>query len=206
MPCDLASLLDRIREDQPPGAAAAGQHHRDEPHDASADDEHRRATRHPKRLEARQTTGGGLGHRRGDRIEPARQGVDIARGQRDALGKAADAHALRTLAHATGLTLRALAAAVGRLAADQAPDEAPAHPTAHRADDAGVLVAEHERRLPGKKPLRRMHVGATDAGGVDGDHDLARPGDGLGRVVEGESALALPGRDSHVGKSPFVLR
>ena len=71
----------------------------------------------------------------------------------------------------------------------------------HRAHDAGVLVAEHQRRFPGEEPLRRVDVGAADAGGVDGDHDLTRPGDGLGHLVEGESALALPGRDSHVSTS-----
>src|SRR5207245_2611028 len=109
--------------------------------------------------------------------------------------EAAVADTLRTLAHAPGGALRAISAAVGRLAADRAPDEALADASAHLADDAGVLVAEHERRLPREQALRRVDVRTADPGGVDGDDDLTGPGHGLRRCVDGGAALALPGGD-----------
>src|SRR6185295_50565 len=137
----LAPLLDRIRHDQTLRAEAARQHHGYEPHDAAADDERRRAAGHPEPLETRQAARGRLGHRGGHGIEPARQRMDVARGQCDALGEAADPHALRALAHAPRGALRALSAAVRRLAAHRAPDEALADATADLAHDAGVLVA-----------------------------------------------------------------
>src|SRR5262245_32511983 len=178
----LAALLDRIGHHQTPGAEAAGQHHRDEPHDAAADDEHRRALRHRETLEARQAAGGGLCHRRGHRVEAARQRVDDARRQGDTLGKAADAHALRALAHAPRGAGRALAATVGWLAADGAPDEALGDAAPDLAHDAGVLVAEHERRLPRKQTLRGVDIGAADARGVTSTTTCPGPASGSGAV------------------------
>jgi hypothetical protein len=58
-------------------------------------------------------------------------------------------------------------------------------------------VAEHQRRLVGKEALGGVNVGAADAGRLDGDHDLARPRDGLGDLVEGEPRAAVPGGDLH---------
>src|SRR5207245_9249854 len=119
------------------------------------------------------------------------------RGHRHALGKAADAREVRALAHASGLALRAPPAAVGRLARDRAADQPLAHAAADRPHDAGVLVAEHERRLVGKEALRGMDIGAADAGRLDGDDDLARACDGLGDLVEREAGAAVPGGDLH---------
>src|SRR5207245_11181338 len=116
-------------------------------------------------------------------IEPAREGGAVAPREHDALGEAANPNTFRTLAYAPGLALRAGTAAVRGLAADHAPDEAPVDSTAHLAHDAGVLVAEHQGRFPGEQPLRRVDVGATDAGGMNGHHDLARPGDGPGHLA-----------------------
>src|SRR5206468_3808961 len=93
----------------------------------------------------------------------------------------------RRLAKASGLALRARRAAVGRLARDRAADQPLAHAAADRPYDAGVLVAEHERRLVGKEALRGMDIGAADAGRLDGDDDLARACDGLGDLVEREA-------------------
>src|SRR2546422_10403188 len=84
-----------------------------------------------------------------------------------------------------------------RPAGHGAADEPLAHATPDGADDAGVLVAQHERRLVGKEPLRGVDVGAADAGRLDGHHDLARPRDGLGDVVEREARAAVPGGDLH---------
>src|SRR2546425_6225947 len=78
-PGDQPSLLDRVREDEASGAALAGEHHGEEPHRAPADDQHRRPTRHGKQLEAGETAGGGLRHRRGDGIESPGQRMDAAR-------------------------------------------------------------------------------------------------------------------------------
>src|SRR5439155_23404755 len=100
-------------------------------------------------------------------------------------------------AHAPGGALRAFAAAVRGLAAHDAADERAAHAPAHLTDDAGVLVAEHQRRLPGEEALRGVNVGATDTGGVDGHHDLARAGDGLRHLVDREAVLTPPGRGLH---------
>src|SRR5262245_5748320 len=197
-PRHLAALRDRIGHDQPFPAPSLRQGHRDEPHDAAADDEHGGAARYLELLEPGEAAGGRLGHRRGDRIEPAGQRVNFGDRQHHALGEAADANAFRALAHAPGGTFRALTAAVGRFAADRAPDESLADAPAHPADDAGVLVAEDERRLPREEPLRRVNVGAADSGGAHRDDDLAGPGDGLGHLVDRESVLPLPGCDVHV--------
>src|SRR6266545_5101246 len=141
---DPAALLDQIGEDQAPGAPAASDRHREEPHDAAADDEHRRPARHGKGLEPRQAAGGGLGPRRRLGIEAARQRMHAAGGQRDALGKAADADRARALRDAPRLARGALPAAVRRLARNCAPEQAPAHAAAHLTHDARVLVAHHQ--------------------------------------------------------------
>src|SRR5262249_46284132 len=154
-------------------APSLRQGHRDESHDAAADDEHRGAPRYLELLEPSEAAGGRLSHRRGDGIEPAGQRVDVGHGQHHALGEAANANALRALAHTPGRALRALAAAVGRLAANRAPDETLADAAAHFVDDAGVLVAEDERWVPREEPLRRVNVSAADSGGAHGDDDLA---------------------------------
>src|SRR5207245_2072088 len=107
---------------------------------------------------------------------------------------------------APGGALRAFSAAVGGLAADRATHKALTDAAAHLADDAGILVAEHERRLPRKQALSRVDVRAADPGGVDGDDDLTGPGDGLRGCVDGEAALALPGGDLHLGTSPAGCR
>src|SRR5206468_3344102 len=78
-----------------------------------------------------------------------------------------------------------------------AAKQPPAHAAADRPHDAGVLVAEHERRLVGKEALRGMDIGAADAGRLDGDDDLARACDGLGDLVEREAGAAVPGGDLH---------
>src|SRR5262245_12946411 len=127
--------------------------------------------------------------------------MDIARRQRHALGEAADAHAIRTLADAPGRARGALATAIGRLAADGTADQALVDAAADLAHHARVLVAEHHRRLPGKQPLRRVDVRAADAGGVDVDDDLTGPGRGLGRRIDREAAFTLPGGDLHLSTS-----
>src|SRR5262249_38258191 len=114
---------------------------------------------------------------------------------------AADAHALRALAHASRGAGRALAATVGWLAADSAPDQATGDAAADLAHDAGVLMAEHERRLPRKQSLRGVDIGAADARGVDVDDDLPGSGVGLGGCVDREAVVALPGRDLHISTS-----
>src|SRR5439155_12663606 len=87
--------------------------------------------------------------------------------------------------------------AVGRLARHCASHEATADASPDTLDDARVFVAQHQGRGPREEPLRRVDVGAADPGGVDGDERLARAGDGVGRLVDGEAAAAAPGRDLH---------
>src|SRR5206468_7062406 len=147
------SLLDGVREDEASGAALAGEHHGEEPHRAPADDQHRCPTRHGKQLEARETAGGRLRHRRGDGIESPGQRMDAARREENALGKATDPGAPWALAHAPGVALGALAAAVRRLARHHAPDEMTARAAAGAPHDPGVLVTEDQGRLPRKEPL-----------------------------------------------------
>src|SRR5439155_11948964 len=132
-----------------------------------------------------------------------RQRMHAARRQYDALGEAADADAAGTLAHAPSEALGARATAVRRLAGHRAAHEAPAHASAGLPHDAGVLVTEHQGRLPREEPLGGVDVGATDAGRMDGDQDLARPRNGLVHLVEREATLAAPGRDSHRAR-PFT--
>src|SRR5262249_13181019 len=159
-----------------------------------------------ERLEPGQAAGGRLGHRRGHGIELAGQRVDVAQRKHHALREAADANALRALAHAPGGAFRAFTAAVRGLAADRAADHRLADAAAPLADDAGVLVAKDQRGLPGEEPLRRVHVGAADAGGAYGDDHLTRPRDGLGHLVDREPVLTLPGRDVHASTSLFIYR
>jgi hypothetical protein len=71
------ALGDRIGEDETLGAAAAGQHHRQQSHDAAADHQHGGAARHVELLESGETARGRLRHGRGDGIEAARQRMDI---------------------------------------------------------------------------------------------------------------------------------
>src|SRR5262249_10554077 len=123
--------------------------------------------------------------------------VHAAHRQGDALGEAADTRGARALRGAARLAGGALPATIGGLAGDSAPEQALAHPAPYLADHARVLVAEYERRRPGKEPLRRVNVGAAGAGGVHGDDDLPRPCRGIGRVVHCEVTAPAPGGDLH---------
>src|SRR2546422_9466237 len=75
-----------------------------------------------------------------------------------------------------------------------------ARAAADPADDSGVLVTEAQGRLPGKEPLGGVDVGAANASGVDVDHDLPGPGDGVGGRVDREPRFASPGRDLHASR------
>src|SRR2546428_82033 len=182
------------------GAALGGEHEGGDPHGPPADDQHRRPTRHGKQLEARETAGGRLRHRRGDGIERPGQRMDAARREENALGKATDTDAAWALAHAPGVALGALTAAIRRLAGDGTPDEVTARAAADPADDSGVLVTEDQGRLPRKEPLGGVDVGAANAGGVDVDRDLPGPGDRIGGLVDREPSFASPGRDLHASR------
>src|SRR5207247_2846141 len=181
--------------DEASGAALAGEHQGKEPHRAPADDQHRCSTRHGKQLEARETAGGRLRHRRGDGIESPGQRMDAARREENALGKATDTGAPWALAHAPGVALGALAAAVRRLARHHAPDEMTARAAAGAPHDPGVLVTEGQGRLPRKEPLGGVAVGAANASGGDVDHDLPGPGEGAGGLVVRYRGVASRGRD-----------
>jgi len=74
--------------------------------------------------------------------------MDTARREHNALGKATDTGAAWALAHAPGMALGALTAAVRRLAGDGTPDEVPARAAADPADDSGVRVTWDQGRLP----------------------------------------------------------
>src|SRR5437773_556731 len=129
--------------------------------------------------------------------ESAGQRMDAARREENALGKATDPGAPWALAHAPGVALGALAAAVRRLARHHAPDEMTARAAAGAPHDPGVLVTEDQGRLPRKEPLGGVDVGAANASGVDVDHDLPGPGDAGGGLVDREPRFAPPGRDLH---------
>src|SRR5438552_16864556 len=104
------------------------------------------------------------------------------------------------------MALGALTAAVRRLAGDGTPDEVPARAAADPADDSGVLVTEDQGRLPRKEPLGGVDVGAANASGVDVDHDLPGPGDGVGGRVDREPRFASPGRDLHASRYAVPAR
>src|SRR5262249_40911434 len=148
-------------------------------------------------LDIGQATGSRLGESTGHGIEAGGQRVHAVHGEGNALGEAARPREPRTLGDPARATLGARAASVRGLAGHQPSHQARAHPAPGLADDAGVLVTENERGFPGKQTLRGVNVGAADSRGVNGDRDLARPRDGNWYIVDGEAALAAPGRDPH---------
>ena len=135
---------------------------------------------------------------------PRGRGCSARDGQRHALGEAADA---RGAAHCEIRPSAHSAHAPQPYDGSQAtalPDQAAVDAASHVLHDARVLVAEHERRRPREQPLRRVDVGAADAGGAHGDQRLAGTGRGLGRLVEGEAATAPPRRDFHGRPAPLA--
>ncbi len=104
-------------------------------------------------------------------------------------------------------------AAVGRLAAvagvalaavaegrehDVVADGDLAHADADGLDDAGALVAEHDRRRERDRAVEHRDVGVAEPGALDADDDLAGPGLGVAQLdVVADLQLAGPDEAPH---------
>ena len=119
------------------------------------------------------------GNQRSESGECQRRLIDV----RDAVGFAGDDRCLDRDLLAIGALLADIAHTEYRIA----PAEI-GHALADMADEAGKVAAEYVGECRNLVAVADPHlpVRAIDAGGVDVDHHLSRPGNGIGEFAQGQ--------------------